>query len=210
MARAGGWGKASLYPNFPLTCLARGPKARRSLARALVAGAAMTVRDETAIVAEAQEHASAIERVLVRAFGPGRYAKTSERVREQGAELDRAVSRVAVRGGGVVGCCRMWRIGLDGGGAYFLGPLAIDPDCQGQGLARPLIASALEGARATTARGVVVIGRPALFAPFGFQPIARGAMVMPGPTPWERLQSLSFAGAPLEGPLSPPRAASPA
>ena len=35
--------------------------------------------------AEKPEHAEAIERVLARAFGPGRYAKTSERVRERGA-----------------------------------------------------------------------------------------------------------------------------
>lgn len=165
---------------------------------------------QTALAAEAEAHASGIERILARAFGPGRYAKTSERVREQGAVLDRAVSRVALREGGVVGCCRMWRIGLDGAGVYFLGPLAIDPDCQGQGLARPLIAAALDGARATAARGVVVIGRPALFAPFGFQPVVRGAIAMPGPTPWERLQALSFTGGPLQGRLTPPPAASPA
>jgi predicted N-acetyltransferase YhbS len=167
-------------------------------------------QERMALAAEAEAHASEIERVLARAFGPGRYAKTSERVREQGAVLDRAVSQVALRDGGVVGCCRMWKIGLDGVGVYFLGPLAIDPDCQGQGLARPLIAAALEGARATAGRGVVVIGRPALFAPFGFQPVARGAITVTGPTPWERLQSLSFTGTPLAGRLTPPPAASPA
>jgi predicted N-acetyltransferase YhbS len=170
----------------------------------------MAGRIEAAIVAEAAEHGDAIERVLARAFGPGRYAKTSERVREHGAVLNRAVSRVALIGADLAGCCRMWAIGLDGAPVYFLGPLAVDPDCQGQGLARPLIAAALDAARETDARGVLVIGRPALFAPFGFAPVARGAIVLPGPTPWERVQALSFTGAALEGRLSPPRAASPA
>jgi predicted N-acetyltransferase YhbS len=42
------------------------------------------------IVAEKPEHDAAIERVLDRAFGPGRFAKTSERVRERGARLELA------------------------------------------------------------------------------------------------------------------------
>jgi len=167
-------------------------------------------QDQTLLVAEAETHAPAIERVLARAFGPGRYAKTSERVREQGAVLDRAVSRVALSGDDLAGCCRMFAIGLEGAPIYFLGPLAVDPDWQGQGLARPMIAAALEAARTTDARGVLVIGRPALFAPFGFAPVSRAAIAMPGPTPWERLQSLSFTPGALQGRLTPPRAASPA
>ncbi|MEQ1819977.1 MAG: N-acetyltransferase, partial [Terricaulis sp.] len=54
------------------------------------------------LTAEKPEHADAIERVLARAFGPGRYAKTSERVRERGAILEPALTRVALNDDGDV------------------------------------------------------------------------------------------------------------
>jgi predicted N-acetyltransferase YhbS len=162
------------------------------------------------ISAERDGQDAAIARVLDRAFGPGRHAKTSERVREHGAQLDREISRVASAGEDVIGCCQMWRVALDAAPIYFLGPLAVDPDWQGQKLARPLIDAALNAARTTEAIGVLVIGRPALFAPHGFAPIAKGALVMPGPIPWERLHGLRFDGGALSGRLSPPRAANPA
>src|SRR5262249_26971644 len=63
------------------------------------------------LVSEAPEHHDAIEGVLARAFGPGRFAKTSERVREHGAHFEPALSRVALNEEGAVnGCCRIWSV----------------------------------------------------------------------------------------------------
>jgi predicted N-acetyltransferase YhbS len=163
--------------------------------------AAAEATGKPVIGAEGADQDAAIELVLDRAFGPGRFAKTSERVREHAAALDRSVSRVAMVGDALIGCCRMSRLNLDAAPIYFLGPLAIDPDWQGHRLARPLIAAALASARATDAIGVLVIGRPALFAAYGFAPIKPGTIAMPGPIPWERLQGLHFAGAALAGTL---------
>ena len=62
------------------------------------------------LVAEKPEHASAVDAVLDRAFGPGRHAKTSERVRERGAAFEPSLSRVALNDAGeVIGVCRIWR-----------------------------------------------------------------------------------------------------
>ena len=61
------------------------------------------------LAAETSAHAAQIEGVLDRAFGPGRYAKTSERVRERGARHELALSRVAVNEAGeVIGVCRIY------------------------------------------------------------------------------------------------------
>ncbi len=76
------------------------------------------------IIAEKREFAEAIERVLDRAFGPGRFAKTSERVREAGAVLEPSLTRIALDDEGeVAGVCRIWRVEA-GEPLFFLGPVS--------------------------------------------------------------------------------------
>ena len=157
-------------------------------------------------------HAAAIERVLDAAFGPGRYAKVSERVRE-GASLDYARSRVALSGGRLIGCCRMWPMRVGEGRAFFLGPLAIDPRLQRTGLGARLVEATLEAANATTFDAVVLVGRPQFFSRFGFVQIPDGRVRLPGPVEPARLQWLALPRGRLDrcaGALSPLRAASPA
>ena len=73
---------------------------------------------------EAPAHHDAVERVLDRAFGPGRFAKPSERVREF-ARFRPDLSRVAVSGPVMLGCCRIYEIGIGDQTALFLGPLGV-------------------------------------------------------------------------------------
>ena len=145
-------------------------------------------------VAEQSHMEAAIEAVLDRAFGPGRFAKSSERVREQGAVLERDLSRVALtEAGAVVGVCRMWRVRAGEAELLFLGPLAVDPSAQGEGVGAALAKEALAAARAQGARGVVVMGREAFFGPLGFAPVPPGAISLPGPYAAERLLWLELA-----------------
>ncbi|MDX2235828.1 MAG: N-acetyltransferase, partial [Hyphomonadaceae bacterium] len=116
---------------------------------------------------------AALEAVLDAAFGPGRFAKVSERVRES-AVLDRSLSRVALRAGAPVGCCRLYRIAVGDAEALFLGPLAVAPAAQGARLGPALVASALAACDATPARAVLVVGQPGMFRPFGFTEIPAG------------------------------------
>jgi len=132
------------------------------------------------VVAETPAHADALERVLTRAFGPGRFAKTSERVREQGARQRLDLSRVALLNGAPIGCCRMHDIAVGERDALLLGPLAVDPNHQHDGLGAALVAAALDAARVKDA-AVILVGAPAFFAPFGFTPIPRGRVRFPGP-----------------------------
>ncbi|HRE45662.1 MAG TPA: N-acetyltransferase [Terricaulis sp.] len=133
-----------------------------------------------ALVAEMPEHAARIERVLARAFGPGRFAKTSERVREQGAVFEPALSRVAVsEAGAVVGVCRIWRVRA-GVELFFLGPLAVDPDAQMAGLGAALTRAAVDACRASGGNGVVLVGAARFFQPLGFSLVPHGAISLPG------------------------------
>lgn len=138
-------------------------------------------------IAEKPEHAEAIERVLDRAFGPGRFAKTSERVRERGAVFEPALSRVALtEEGDVLGVCRIWRAEA-GAPVYFLGPLAVDPGAQSAGLGLALVQACVGACRAVGAGGVVVVGAEKFFKPAGFTLVPKGRVSLPGPTDPTRL-----------------------
>lgn len=144
------------------------------------------------LVAEKPEHAEGIERVLDRAFGPGRFAKTSERVRERGAALEPALSRVALNEADeVVGVCRIWRVEA-GGPVYFLGPLAVDPDAQFGGVGLELTRAAVTACRALGGGGIVLVGAEKFFRPLGFTVTPKGRVTLPGPVDPARLLWLAL------------------
>lgn len=151
-----------------------------------------------------------LETVLDAAFGPGRFSKVSERVREFSI-LDRALSRVAVKDGAVLGCCRIYRINIGETPALFLGPLAVSPAAQGAGLGQELVGASLAACEASGVGGVIVVGQPWMFEPFGFTRIPDGRVIMPGPTEARRFQWRALKGRGLEnlaGAVRAPRAAS--
>src|SRR5690606_3093356 len=144
------------------------------------------------LTAERPEHRDAIERVLTRAFGPGRFAKTSERVRERGAEPEPALTRVALdEDGEVAGVCRIWRVEA-GAPLYFLGPLAVDPSKQSAGLGIALVHEAVAACRASGGNGVILVGAEPFFRPAGFTVVPKGRLAMPGPVDPARLLWLAL------------------
>jgi len=159
------------------------------------------------LVAEAPLHTAAIERVLDRAFGPGRFAKTSERVRERGAVAEPALSRVALNEAGeVVGVCRIWRVDA-GGPLYFLGPLAVDPLARNAGLGADLVRAAVTACRGAAGDGIIAVGAASFFGPLGFGRVPDGRLSLPGPVDpsrflWLELRvgALSRAGGPVTAP----------
>jgi len=148
-----------------------------------------------------------VEAVLNDAFGPGRFAKVSERVREF-AVRDRALSRVAVVEDTPIGCCRIYRIEIGGAPALFLGPLAVRRDHQGEDIGSALIAAALEACDAQGDAPIIVVGQPQLFAPFNFHEVARDSIQLPGPVEARRLQWRARNGVAPAGRVRAPRAAS--
>lgn len=139
------------------------------------------------LIAEKPEHADDIERVLDRAFGPGRFAKTSERVRERGAVFEPSLSRVALGDAGdIIGVCRIWRVEA-GEPAYFLGPLAVDPAAQQAGVGLALVRDAVAACRAVDGAGLILVGAERFFRPIGFTVVPPGRVTLPGPVDAARL-----------------------
>ena len=130
------------------------------------------------LVNEVPANAQAIEGLLDRAFGPGRFVKVSERVREI-ADYAPELSFVALEHGRLLGSVRMWRVAVGGQPMTFLGPLAVDAEARKAGLGGLLVERACEAAQAAGESAVVLVGDVPYFGRFGFE-IARDVK-LPGP-----------------------------
>jgi len=127
---------------------------------------------------EEPNDAAQIAALVERAFGPGRYAKAAERLRE--GNTPRAdLSFVAEAEGRLVGSVRLWPVRVGGASAILLGPIAVDSDERGAGLGQELVERACAAAQAAGCAAVLLVGDLPWFERMGFQ-VARG-VTMPGP-----------------------------
>lgn len=150
---------------------------------------------------ERPQHADAVERLVLRAFGPGRYAKAAERLREGRApSLDLSV--VALDGREVVGSVRQWPVTVGGTLALFLGPIAVEADYRSHGLGAALIERACAAAKDAGHAAIVLVGDMPFFGPLGFTPAP--GVIMPGPVDQRRVLARALkpgADAALRGPV---------
>lgn len=138
------------------------------------------------ILPETADDAGAIDRLHERTFGPGRYARTAYRIREQFAHrLD--LSFTARVGTLMVGSVRLTPIHIGDTPALLLGPLTIEPPFRERGIGRALIERALDTARRHGHRLVVLVGDEPYYGKSGFKRVPRGVVTMPGPVDPARL-----------------------
>ena len=130
--------------------------------------------------------AAAVGALIDAAFGPGRFAKTAERLREANQPL-LDISFVARSHGALVGCVRMWPIRIGDRPAVFLGPFAVDEAWRSRGLGAALIGRACEAAQAAGHDLILLVGPQPYFGPLGFTMVPPGQAVMPGPVDPRRL-----------------------
>lgn len=147
---------------------------------------------------ETPADAAAIEALLNRAFGPGRFVKVSERVREFAAFAPE-LSFCAYDAGRVVGVVRMWRVSVGAQPAVFLGPLAVDQDQRSAGLGGLLVERACQAAKAAGEAAVVLVGDEPYFSRFGFE--MAPDVILPGPVDPRRVLALSLRAVVLAGPI---------
>jgi len=163
---------------------------------------AATVSALPALATERPADRPAVEGLIERAFGPGRYAKAAERLREGNRPL-LELSYVARQGGEIVGCVRMWPVRIGDTPALLLGPFAVDPACRSRGLGAALVARACEAAQSAGHRLIVLVGDEPYFGPLGF--VRAPGLVMPGPVEPRRVLVRAFTPAAADGLAGPVR-----
>jgi predicted N-acetyltransferase YhbS len=157
---------------------------------------------------EAPQDQPAVEALIDRAFGPGRFVKVSERVREF-ADFAPELSFLAWAGDDLLGVVRQWRVRVGEAAVVFLGPLAVDPDRWSAGVGGALVARAVRAAEADGEAAILLVGDAPYFTRFGFHAELARDVRMPGPVDQKRVQvrALRPEGERLAGPVAPFRAA---
>jgi predicted N-acetyltransferase YhbS len=135
----------------------------------------------------------ALSELSVEAFGPGRFARTAYRVRE-GIPPVPGLSLTAWLDSRLVGGIRFTALTVGGEGrALLLGPLVVHPAHNGKGFGRALVLEGIARARAQGFRLIVLVGDMPYYGRFGFVPVPRGQIALPGPVDPARLLALELA-----------------
>ena len=123
-------------------------------------------------------------------FAPGREALSSYRLRD-GTPPVASLSRVARDDQGILGgAIRYWPVRISEHRVLLLGPVAVHPTAQGEGLGGALIRDSLDQARAEGWGRVLLVGDAPYYQRFGFNKL--DGVEMPPPTNPDRVLGLEL------------------
>jgi predicted N-acetyltransferase YhbS len=151
---------------------------------------------------------SAIEALLDRAFGADRIKRTAYTIRGA-SDAIAALSFAAIEDGALIGSIQCWPIMLAGDTLrvplVMLGPVAVEPSHQGEGVGRSLMTQALEAAASERLDdALMLIGDPDYYGRFfGFSAARTARWQAPGPVERHRLLARGDAVPDSAGMLGP-------
>ncbi|WP_445504647.1 GNAT family N-acetyltransferase [Microvirga sp. G4-2] len=153
----------------------------------------ITIREESFHDVEAREA------LLDACFGPARFQKTCERLREGRKPAD-GLALIIEREGELVGTVRLWHISAGPNRpALMLGPIAVDPALQSLGLGGKLMREALQRASDLGHKAVLLVGDAPYYERFGFSSEKTGSLWLPGPYERNRFLALELEAGYLDG-----------
>ncbi len=139
------------------------------------------------------------EALLDRAYGPSRFTKTSQRLREDRLAAA-GLSFVATDKGQIIGSVRLWDVCAGPGKpALLLGPLAVAPEHRSNGLGGKLMKQAIATARMRGHGAILLVGDAPYYERFGFSTQKTGSLWMPGAYDQHRLLGLELQAGALDG-----------
>ena len=150
---------------------------------------------------ETPADADAVEWLYDLAFAPGRRALSSYRLREGVAPVAELCWTARDETGTVAGAIRYWPvlIGEPGAAALLLGPVAVHPTRQGEGVGALLIAETLAAARDAGWARVILVGDLAYYKRFGFSREAAAGVAFPPPTNPDRVLGRALEDGAFDG-----------
>ena len=173
--------------------------------------------EDVLIAGEAPADEAAILALNEEAFGPGRFSRAAERVREMAGGHDPTLSFAAWRGDELLGSVRMTPVAFacrdaasgssapdrpDRVAGHLLGPLAVRPHAKTRGIGGALIARACVAASDAGGRFVLLVGDEPYYGRHGFARIS--GPVMPRPVDPARLLVRWYGDPePIAGPPCP-------
>lgn len=153
---------------------------------------------------EMPHEAAQREALLDRAMGPGRKRKSSEKLRRGRLPAEGLAFVARNSDGGVIGTVRLWNVASPcvhrgQAEALLLGPLAVDPFYEGNGIGSKLMNHAIEEATRLEHAAIILVGDAAYYKRFGFTNDKTGDIFMPGPFEKSRLLALELRDGAVDG-----------
>lgn len=152
------------------------------------------------ITSEVPDDVDEVEYLYDLVFAPGRSALSSYRLRD-GVKRIPELSLVARDKYDILaGAIRFWpvRIGKAGDPALLLGPVAVHPTRQGEGLGNLLISESLDRAAKQGWSRIILVGDEPYYRRYGFQRDLAQRLQFPPPTNPERLLAKALTAGAFE------------
>jgi predicted N-acetyltransferase YhbS len=129
----------------------------------------------------------ALKKLNEDSFGPGRFARTAFRLREE-AGAEPRLNLCVVEGGAIAGSVLFTPIAIGGaGGALLLGPLIVAKNHNNQGYGLRLMREGMARGRDLGYALVILVGDLPYYARAGFAVCPAGRITLPGPVDPSRL-----------------------
>jgi predicted N-acetyltransferase YhbS len=146
---------------------------------------------------EQPHDAAAVEALVAKVFGPGRFAKSAYRLRE-GVAPKHMLSFVAIEDGILRGSIRFWPIYVGALPALLLGPLAVQADQRDRGIGIGLMQRGIDEAKGLGHRAIILVGDEPYYARVGFARLPRNSVRFPGPVDQDRILGLALVNGALD------------
>ncbi len=129
---------------------------------------------------ESLEDAPEVEGLLDNAFGTGRFSLSSYRLRDAVPPIHELSLVARDEFGALCGTIRFWPINVGKQPALLLGPIAVHPTRQGEGLGAMLMGAGVEKAKRRGWEHILLVGDESYYRQFGFSRAV--GVVFPPPT----------------------------
>ena len=167
----------------------------------------MQARAMFRLLPERPDDHDAVEALFDLAFAPGRTALSAYSLRDGVAPVGDLSTVARDDHDSLAGAVRVWpvRVGTPGMPALLLGPIAVHPTRQGEGLGAMLMHETLARARGAGWRRVLLVGDAPYYQRFGFSREAAAALDFPRPVNPNRVLALELAPGAMAGISGPVR-----
>ncbi|MDP3555465.1 GNAT family N-acetyltransferase [Methylocystis sp.] len=175
-----------------------GPRDSRRACSAM-SHARLEARGPFTLAEETLPDAESREALLDDAFGPARFLKTCQRLRDGSAPAPGLALVATDCDGALIGTLRLWPVLAGGRAALLLGPLAVAAQARSLGVGGALIRESLARAADFGHRAVLLVGDAPYYARFGFERRFTERLIMPGPVERARFLGLELVDGALSG-----------
>ncbi|WP_136441134.1 GNAT family N-acetyltransferase [Pacificoceanicola onchidii] len=138
-----------------------------------------------------------VEALFDHCFAPGRAALSSYRLREDVDPVQSLCFVARDEGGFVGGAIRFWPVRIGEAEVLLLGPIAVHPTAQGEGLGGALIRDTIARATEQGFARILLVGDAPYYARFGFERLT--GVIMPPPTNPDRVLGLALQAGAWDG-----------